>query len=299
MAFSSWARSAAARALGHTKLNRLREDARSMARSSRYVALASLEARFPEHFQANPLAAAERRVFSQNGEDGVLAALFERLGSGRRRFVEFGIQEGREGNAVLLADMAGWSGLFVESDPAAFTALEAKYGLRPEVQLRRQRVSASSLDPLLEEVGLFDEPDLLSIDVDGDDYWIWRGTRSRPRVVVIEYNASLGLEPRAQPEGGAPWDGTDAFGASLEALARLGEAKGYGLVHVEQAGVNAFFVRSDLLEGADLPSRAPRDVYRPPNYGLEGRAHPPGRRTDWVVIGPDGEPEDSSPSTAS
>ncbi|MEO1230604.1 MAG: hypothetical protein AAFZ18_17040 [Myxococcota bacterium] len=261
-----------------------------MTRASRYAALAGLAARFPNHFEACPLAAAEHRVFSQNGEDGVLAALFDRLGAGRRTFVEFGIQDGREGNAVLLADVAGWSGLFLEPDPSHFAALEAKYRLCPRVHTRSDRITSASLDPILREVGLFDDLDLLSIDVDGDDYWIWRGSAVRPRVLVIEYNASLRLDPIVQPPHAEPWDGTCAVGASLETLARLGKAKGYGLVHAELAGVNAFFVREDLLSQAGLRACSAAEVYRPPNYGLEGRQHPEAERPDWVRVDVDGQP---------
>ena len=119
---------------------------------------------------------------------------------------------------------------------------------------------------------------MLSIDVDGQDYWIWAALESyRPRVMVIEYNAALPpgrqlVQPRGHREA---WDGTDYFGASLDALCSLADRKGYALVHTDLAAVNAFFVRSDL---AAAPCRRPDEVARrhQPNYFMRGYRHPVG-----------------------
>jgi hypothetical protein len=94
--------------------------------------------------------------------------------------------------------------------------------------------------------------DLLSIDIDGNDYWIWESLASvSPRIVVIEFNA--GLDPArqlVQPyEPNWAWDSTAFYGASLGALRRLAERKGYQLVHVELTGSNAFFIRKDVAAG--------------------------------------------------
>ena len=118
------------------------------------------------------------------------------------------------------------------------------------------------------------EPDVLSIDIDGADYWVWEAiTCIAPRVVVIEYNAALPRTSRlVQPrDRDRPWDGTDRFGASLGALESLGRRKGYVLVHTDLAGANAFFVREQyahLFPEAESPAR------RSPNYQLQGNRHP-------------------------
>ncbi len=276
--------------LGHTKLSSLLSLARRSHGADRYAALAALARAAAPGYLGDGWAAAEARVFSQNGEDGVLAALFGRIGTGTRRFVEFGIQDGREGNAVLLADVAGWSGLFLEADRGPYERLEQKYRHSATVRTRLARVEPENFDRLLAEEGFDGDLDLLSIDVDGDDWWIWRATTARPRVVVIEYNAALGLDARVAPRRSAGWDGTDGFGASLTALEALGRRKGYGLVHCDLAGVNAFFVRQDVASEAGLRIRSAAEVYRPANYGLEGRRHPPGPSLSWIEVGPDGEP---------
>jgi hypothetical protein len=119
------------------------------------------------------------------------------------------------------------------------------------------------------------EPDVLSIDVDGLDYWIWDSMNEyRPRLVVIEYNSVLDPARRlVQPREPGGWDGTDYYGASLGAIRALGESKGYRLVHTELSGVNAFLVREELAEGRfppvdEVPARGV------PNYFQSGYRHP-------------------------
>jgi hypothetical protein len=221
-----------------------------------------------------PLTRYEYRCFSQNGEDGVLAELLRRVGVASRSFVEFGIQSGVEGNCVFLADVLGWPGLFIESHGDAFNELRRKYAANPAVEAQRALVSPENVEQLFAQAGVPTEPDVLSIDVDGNDYWIWRAlSKYSPRIVVIEYNAQWPLEARwvqpYDPQRG--WEGTDNYGASLGALRTLGEEKGYRLVHTELTGNNAFFVRADL--DAALPDI---DVVplRAPNHFLQGGSHP-------------------------
>jgi hypothetical protein len=194
------------------------------------------------------LAGHELKVFSQNGEDGVLAEIFARIGTGSRWFVEFGIGAGLEGNSVVLADVHGWQGLFIEGSDELHARLAYKYAGFPKVVTRHARVTAENLDELMDGAGVPQLFDLLSIDVDGNDYWIWQGLSAhRPRVVVCEYNGFIDpTRPLTQPYApDAAWDGSDYFGASLAALAELGRTKGYRLVHADLTGTNSFFVADE------------------------------------------------------
>ena len=236
-----------------------------------YPALGELAARYGG---GPDLTASELRVFSQNGEDGVLAAILDRIGVGEGFFVEFGIQDGTEGNTVFLAQVLGWSGAYLEADDAGFAALARRFAGNPRVRTLHAAVEPDTVEALFARAGVPEEPDVVSIDVDGNDYWIWRALeRHRPRVVVIEYNGSL--DPgsrRVMPyTPGFRWDHTSGYGASLGALEDLGAEKGYRLVHTELAGVNAFFVRDDLA--GELPSgdAVPR---RTANHALMGLGHP-------------------------
>ncbi len=225
----------------------------------------------------------ELRAFSQNGEDGVLAEILRRIGAPTRFFVEFGIESGREGNCVYLADVAGWQGLFMEADEQLYRLLERKYVARPRVRTLCARVGRENVEELFARAEVPQEPDVLSIDIDGQDYWIWEAIEGyRPRVVVIEYNSAIDPRRRwVQPDDPSrPWEGTEYGGASLGALQRLAERKGYRLVHTELTGLNAFFVRTDLA-GEAFPGQEDVPARGVPNYFLSGYRHPaakPGTR---------------------
>ena len=221
----------------------------------------------------------ERRVTSQNGEDGILEALFAALGPGTRTFVEFGA--GRRCNALRLASEEGWTGLW----------MDARGGWEgAPLPVRSEFVTAENVESLFDRYDVPAEPDLLSIDIDGNDYWVWRAIRTRrPRVVLVEQNAALGPEQSlVVPYGPAfEWDGTDWFGASLAALARLGRSKGYGLVGSDASGTNAFFVRSDLLAPRlrEAPAAA---AWRAPRWSA--KCPWPCDDRPRTEVGQDGEP---------
>lgn len=211
----------------------------------------------------------ELRVFSQNGEDGVLAEILRRVGVASRFFVEIGAASS-EANCLLLADVFGWHGLFLDASDKQVTLLQAKYASAAGVTVRQARVTPENIERTFAAAAVPEQLDVLSIDVDGDDYHLWEAVdASRPRIVVIEYNAALGAERELiQPRGETV--GTAFYGASIRALESLAARKGYRLVHTELTGNNAFFVRDDLPgdfpPSADVPRRAP-------NYFLRGRSH--------------------------
>ena len=123
-----------------------------------------------------------------------------------------------------------------------------------EVTIHAEWIDADNIDELFAKHGVPDEPDLVSIDLDGNDYWVWRALTYRPRVLVAEYNANISPdESLVMPYDPAHrWNGTDYYGASLRALRDLGVEKGYELVYCNRAGVNAFFVRADLVPDFEL-----------------------------------------------
>ncbi len=227
----------------------------------------------------------ELKVYSQNGEDGLLLHLFETVGTGRRTFIEFGIGDGRECNTANLSLNFGWSGLLMDCDPEKVAKARAYYarqlGARQDaVSVHECMVTKDNIDKTLTEHGPGADLDLLSIDVDGNDYWIWQAIVSlSPRVVVAEYNAAFGFERAITvpyDPGFRRWEkhpGGLYFGASLAALAKLGEEKGYRLVGCDRHGVNAFFVRQDLAVD-DLPAVEVRDAYFPLDDRLLGVAGP-------------------------
>ena len=243
-----------------------------------YPALGELARRYRGVSDPPDLTQFELRVFSQNGEDGVLAEILRRIGVAGGGFVEFGIQDGSEGTTVFLAQVLGWPGVYLEADATAYEALERRFSANPRVRTVHAAVEPDNVESLFESAGVPDEPDVVSIDVDGNDYWIWRAIdRYRPRVVVIEYNGDLepGSDQVMPYTPGFRWDHSSGYGASLGALEALAAEKGYALVHTESAGVNAFFVRSELAAGLPAGDAVPR---RSANHALMGLGHPPPRQ---------------------
>jgi hypothetical protein len=131
------------------------------------------------------------------------------------------------------------------------------------------RVTAENINALIAQSGLGNEIDLLSIDIDFNDYWIWKAIDAvNPRVVVIEYNATLrppmSLVVPYRPD--TQWDGSNYYGASLEALVKLGAEKNYRIVGCSVAGVNAFFVRAHLAGDRFLEPATAQEHYEPPRH---------------------------------
>ena len=193
------------------------------------------------------LKSCESRVYSQGGEDGVLERIFECIGTTNRYFVEFGAKDGLElSNTAHLRLDKGWKGLLMEGEGPVADGVVQEF------------ITAENINSLFAHYNVPESFDLLSIDIDGNDYWVWRALVDyRPRVIVVEYNIYFQLDdPRTIPyEPGRIWDATGYHGASLAALRKLGCEKGYSLVHTDSWMPNAIFVSSDLLspEFRDIP----------------------------------------------
>jgi hypothetical protein len=217
------------------------------------------------------LAPVESSEFSQHGEDGVLATIFERIGENSRRFVEIGAADGDENCTRALLDRA-WTGVWVEGDPA-LAAIARTVGTG-RVQVIDRFVDRPAIVELASEWRRDDRPDLAVIDIDGNDYWIWSALLGVviPRVVVIEYNGSFGPDlhwvARYRPD--RRWDQSADHGAALAALDALGRRHSYRLVHCDASGTNAFFVHgADAVGFPDLGRR----LFQPPVHKLPG-GHP-------------------------
>jgi hypothetical protein len=196
------------------------------------------------------------KVWSQNDEDGILAEIFRRIGAPARSFIEFGVSDGRECNTLKLL-VEGWRGLWMESDAALCERMRRVFAAplaEGRLELRETSVSAENIDGLISQsrIAAAGELDLLSIDIDGNDYHVLAAIRSvRPRVLVIEYNGKFPppIDLVIPYDPAHRWDGTDYGGSSLQAIANLAARRGYRLVGTNITGANAFFVRGDLAAG--------------------------------------------------
>lgn len=211
------------------------------------------------------------KVYSQSDEDGIIQEIFKRIGAASRTFIEFGVETGVECNSVKLL-VEGWSGLWIEAAPQYVTEIQNQFGpflAQNKLRLSQNLITAENINAVFEQAGVSGDIDLLSIDIDYNDYWVWKAlTTVKPRVVVIEYNATLRppMSLVVPYEPARSWDGSNYFGASLEALVRLGREKGYRVVGCNYAGANAFFVRDDVAGSHFLDPATSEEHYEPPRY---------------------------------
>jgi hypothetical protein len=219
------------------------------------------------------------QVCSQNAEDGMIHEIFRRIGTGNRVFAEIGISDGTENNTAFLLSQ-GWTGFWVDGDETFRRILAARPDLQGEcIKAVVAFVTKENVAELFGELGVPDEFDLLSLDIDQNTYYAWEGlARYRPRVVVVEYNALLppDVDWKVHYESHRVWNGTSNFGASLKAFELLGRQMGYELVGCDFIGVNAFFVRSDMVGDHFAAPFTAENHYEPPRYAL---SHRRGHRT--------------------
>jgi hypothetical protein len=196
----------------------------------------------------------EKKITSQNGEDGIIQYILSKIGTTNKFCVEFGIHA-HEGNTVHLRK-SGWNCLWMDGGGDGNI-------------VKRERINAENINELFAKYSVPKEFDILSIDIDSNDYYVWKAiTGYNPRMVIIEYNAKIpiteSLSVAYDPNG--VWKGDDYMGASLLAMFNLGKKKGYTLVACDTSGTNAFFVRNDLVPG-NFEVKGIEELYCPPNYG--------------------------------
>lgn len=206
----------------------------------------------------------EKSLYSQNGEDGVLAKIFQLVSPVSRFCVEFGAYDGITGSNTYLLRLQGWECML----------LDRTFEI-PEQSLHKEFITAENINQFFDKYNVPLDFDLLSIDVDYNDFYMWKAIdkKYRPAVVVIEYNGThLPMEDKVVKYH--PYytgDGSNYCGASIFALYQLGRAKGYSLVYAEKTGLNLFFIRDDILKEKNLQFKDMNDVqkiYRPPTYGV-------------------------------
>jgi len=207
------------------------------------------------------------RYRSQNEEDGLLLALFKRIGIIDRRCVEIGCGL-NGGNSGFLVQECGWTGLMVDANQSKVDTIKVRFAGHA-VTASTHRITRENVNGVLQTHGFTGELDFLSLDIDGVDYWVWEALDAcSPRVVALEYNWLFGPERAVtipyDPEFSMGSSTTRSYrGASLAALAKLGRRKGYRLVATER--VNAFFLRNDVapsIEAIDVRRgyRAPKEM---------------------------------------
>jgi len=187
--------------------------------------------------------------YSQNGQDQVIKDLNRKLGIIDGWFVEFGAKDG-----YILSNTAhfmenGWSGIYIEADPILACSLKENMSNNPKIYAINMLVTVENINDILSKTPLPQDFELLSIDIDSNDYWVWQAITYSPKIVCIEYNCNFhpteSMSLKYDPNYVYKCDKN--YGASALALMRLGKRKGYKLVYNIPA-LDLIFVREDLAQ---------------------------------------------------
>jgi hypothetical protein len=235
---------------------------------------------FVQQLRADPRYADPRRlihselaVFSQNGEDGILAEIFRRIGTTSKTFLEFGVGTGMENNSAFLL-WQDWSGAWIEGDPESIAKINQtfrKFLEKRQLKILQEFITAENINKLIGRLGLGGEMDFLCVDIDRNTYQVLEAiTAIRPRVICAEYNSVFPahIDWVVDYDGAKVWDRSNYFGASLKAFERMCDAKGYNLVGCDITGVNAFFVRKDVCADHFVAPFTAENHYEPPRFFL-------------------------------
>lgn len=200
----------------------------------------------PSRFQL-----AEFSVFSQFGDDGLIQYLLRELEPREHTFIEFGVESYQEANTRFLLQHDNWRGLVIDGSASNVEAIQRdRVYWRHELTAVESFITRENINDLILDAGFVGRVGILSIDIDGVDWWVWeRLDAVDPLIVIAEYNSLFGPQATITVPYAPDFVRTNAhhsnlyWGCSLNALCLLAERKGYVFVGSNAAGNNAYFVR--------------------------------------------------------
>lgn len=212
----------------------------------------------------------EFKSFSQFGEDGLLQYLINSIKIENKFFVEIGVENYNEANTRFLLENDNWKGIIIDSNLEQINYIKKRYYYwKYNLKVLNQFITRENINDILKKFDVPTNIGVLSIDIDGNDYWIWEAISDiKPSIVVVEYNARFGIHDSVSVPYNKNFSRSNSklpeiyFGASLRALYKLGRKKNYSLVCTNLNGNNAFFVRSDLLnKNLNIGEKKPEDCF--------------------------------------
>ena len=194
-------------------------------------------------------------VFSQSGEDGIIQYLINNIDISSKTFIEFGVENYQECNTRFLLMNNNWSGLVIDGSEDNIRQIkESEFYWKHDLIARTDFITAENINEIFLQEKFSGEIGLLSIDIDGNDYWVWKAITSvQPDILILEYNSLFGYERHITVPYEASFQRHKfhfsglAFGASLPALHELSLKKGYVFVGCNEMGNNAFFVKKEKI----------------------------------------------------
>jgi hypothetical protein len=205
--------------------------------------------------QSKRLADYEFKVFSQWGEDGIIQFLVSNLEIRNQTFIEFGVEDFFESNCRFLMMKNNWAGFVIDGSSKNIERLKSSYFYwKYNLQSKTSFITSENINSILDESGFEKDLGILSVDIDGVDYYVLNELeRWMPSILIVEYNGIFGFSrPVSVPYDASFYRGNKHYsnlyyGANLPAFLHLANRKGYALVGINSVGSNAFFVRRDLL----------------------------------------------------
>ena len=198
---------------------------------------------------------AEFKVYSQSGEDGIIQFIINNINVSNKTFIEFGVENYLESNTRFLALNNYWSGLIIDGDieNINFIKKDPIYW-RCNIKAECSFITKENINQIFIDNGLTGDVGILSVDIDGNDYWVWKAINSvNPAIIIAEYNSFFGPTKKVTVPYNPSFVRANAhfskiyYGASIAALTSLANERGYKLVASNLAGNNIFFVREDLM----------------------------------------------------
>jgi len=218
-------------------------------------ALGRIEGRQVRQLLPRNISDSEFRVYSQWGEDGIIQFLLHHVPIEKKIFIEFGVENYTESNTRFLLNNNNWSGLIMDGSSDNISYIKNDMAVYCDHNLKAVCVfiTKENINEVISSNGLTGDIGLLSIDIDGNDYWVWEAiTCISPRIVICEYNSIFGSHAKVAVPYKSDFYRRNAhysnvyYGASIAALESLAQKKGYLLVGSNNAGNNVFFIRNDL-----------------------------------------------------
>jgi hypothetical protein len=257
------------RNLGNYKKINALESARVNDYKSPKVNLGQLQASANSHKKnISSLAEVEFQVFSQFGDDGIIQWLVQQLPSINPTFIEFGVENYREANTRFLLVNNNWSGFVMDGSAENMDALKGEqlYTFF-DLQATCSFITSANINQLLSTTGFSKEPGILSIDIDGNDYWVWKAISGiKPAIIICEYNSLYGFSrPYTIPYQEDFVRGTkypfNYYGISLKSACDLAAERGYSFIGCNSAGNNAYFIENGCMPHIGIKPVSPQEGY--------------------------------------
>ncbi|MES2847583.1 MAG: FkbM family methyltransferase, partial [Bacteroidota bacterium] len=214
------------------------------------------------------LAEVEFQVFSQFGDDGIIQWLLQQLPIPNKTFIEFGVEDYREANTRFLLVNNQWSGLVIDGSEKNVGTIKAdQVHTFFDLQAVHSFITVANINELISKARFAKEVGILSVDIDGNDYWVLKAIKEiEPVIIICEYNSLFGFEQPCTIEYKHDFvRGKDFpfqfYGTSLKAAYDLAKEKGYSFIGCNSAGNNAYFIRNPFMQYLSIKEKTASEGY--------------------------------------